>query len=58
MFGRGELVEAISSLTGTAMINGPDPEDYLRQVLERIAAHPVKRVRLLLPLNLTGIGED
>ncbi len=49
----GERAAAIYTLTETAKLNGLDPEDYLRQVLGRIAEHPVKRVRKLLPWNLT-----
>jgi transposase len=51
----GERAAAIYSLTETAKLHALDPEDYLRQVLERIADHPVKRVHELLPWNLTGI---
>ena len=51
----GERAAAIYSLTETAKLNGLDPEDYLRQVLQRIADHPVKRVHELLPWNLTGV---
>ncbi len=50
----GERAAAIYSLTETAKLNGLDPEDYLRQVLERIADHPAKRVHELLPWNLPG----
>jgi hypothetical protein len=46
--GGGRAV-AIYSLTETAKLNALDPEDYLRQVLQRIAEHPVKRVHELVP---------
>jgi transposase len=48
----GERAAAIYSLTETAKLNALDPEDYLRQVLEQIAEHPVRRVHELLPWNL------
>jgi transposase len=51
----GERAAAVYSLTETAKLNGLDPEDYLRQVLERIADHPVKRVHELLPWNLAQV---
>jgi IS66 C-terminal element len=51
----GERAAAAYSLIETAKLNGLDPEDYLRHVLERIADHPVKRVHELLPCNVAGI---
>lgn len=48
----GERAAAIYSLIETAKLNGLDPEDYLRRVIERIADHPVNRVAELLPWNL------
>ncbi len=51
----GERAAATYSLIETAKLNGLDPEDYLRQVLERIADHPVRRVHELLPWNLIAI---
>jgi transposase len=48
----GESAAAIYSLIGTAKLNGIDPERYLRNVLSRIAQHPINRIEELLPWNL------
>jgi transposase len=53
----GERAAAIYSLIGTAKLNGIDPEAYLRDVLTRIADHPVNRIDDLLPWNLTLVTE-
>jgi transposase len=50
----GERAAAIYSLVGSAKLNGLDPERYLRQVLHRIADHPVHRIADLLPWNLAA----
>jgi transposase len=50
----GERAAAIYSLLGTAKLNGLDPELYLRNVLERVADHPVNRLQELLPWNLAA----
>ena len=47
----GERAAAIYSLIETAKLNGLDPEAYLRDILARIADHPVNRVGKLLPWN-------
>jgi transposase len=51
----GERAAAIYSLIGTAKLNGLDPEAYLRNVLSRIADHPINRIDELLPWNFAAI---
>jgi hypothetical protein len=48
----GERAAAIYSLIGSAKLNGLDPEAYLREVLTRIADHPINRIDELLPWNI------
>jgi len=48
----GERAAAIYSLIGSAKLNGLDPEAYLREVLTRIADHPINRINELLPWTI------
>src|SRR5713226_3078170 len=48
----GERAAAIYSLLGTAKLNDINPEAYLRDVLTRIADHPINHIEELLPWNV------
>jgi transposase len=50
----GERAAAIYGLIGSAKLNGLDPEAYLREVLTRIADHPITRIEELLPWNISS----
>jgi transposase len=50
----GERAAGIYSLIGTAKLNGLDPEAYLHLILERIAEHPINRVKDLLPWKVAA----
>jgi transposase len=50
----GERAAAIYSLVETAKLNCRDPEAYLRDVIGRIADHPMKQIAELLPWNWLG----
>jgi len=51
----GERAAAIYSLIGTAKLNNLDPEAYLRDVLSRIADHPINRIGELLPWTIAPV---
>jgi len=50
----GERAAAVYGLIGTAKFNGLDPEAYLREVLSRIANHPIKPHRGTTTLEPRG----
>lgn len=54
----GERAAAIYSLVESAKLNGLDPEAYLREVLERIAEHPINRIDELLPWRIGADRQD
>ena len=52
-----ERAAALYSLVESAKLNGIDPEAYLREVLTRIAEHPINRIEELLPWNIGQPGQ-
>jgi transposase len=54
----GERAASLYSLVETAKLNGLDPQAYLREVLTRIAEHPINRIDELLPWNIGKQAEQ
>lgn len=54
----GESAANIYTLIGTALLNGVEPYAYLREVLGRIADHPINRIDDLLPWNVEVARPD
>jgi transposase len=52
----GARAAAMYTLIETAKLNGLDPESYLRDVINRIADHPINRIAELLPWNWRPTG--
>jgi len=50
----GQRAAALYSLIGSAKLNGLDPEAYLREVLTRIADHPITHLEELLPWQIVA----
>jgi len=53
----GERAAVIYSLIGTAKLNDVDPQAWLADVLDRIAAHSAHRLDELMPWNWTPRAE-
>lgn len=50
----GQRAAAVMSLIHSARLNGHDAYAYLKDILERLPAHPASRVGELLPHNWTA----
>jgi len=49
----GDRAAMMYTVIQTAKLNGLDPEAYLRDILARIADHPITKIDELLPWNWT-----
>jgi transposase len=54
----GDRAAAMYTIIQTARLNGLDPEAYLRDVIGRIAEHPINRIDQLLPWNWTPLANS
>lgn len=54
----GHRAASLYSLIETAKLNGLDPEAYLREVLRRVAEHPINRIDDLLPWRIDIAAEQ
>jgi transposase len=54
----GHRAASLYSLIETAKLNGLDPEAYLREVLRRVAEHPINRIDELLPWRIGRQAEQ
>lgn len=52
----GQRAASMYTILETCKLNGIDPEAYLRDVLARIASHPINRIREFLPWNWKPSG--
>jgi hypothetical protein len=52
----GQRAAAAMSLIQSAKLNGHDPYEYLRDVLDRLPTHPASRIEALLPHRWTPIA--
>lgn len=48
----GERAAVFYTIIRTAVLNGIEPEAYLRDVLTRIGSHPISRLHEMLPWNI------
>ncbi|AWN14479.1 Mobile element protein [Salinisphaera sp. LB1] len=52
LFAGGERAASVYTLIGTALLNGVNPEAWLKLVLERIADLPISRIGEFLPWSV------